>query len=50
MDKYLSVSRLSKTSFTEKFDKAVKFYDYAYHMQKATYKGLSAFYKDYGKV
>ncbi len=36
-----------RTTFNDKFDKAIKFYDFTYHMHKATYKGLSAFYKKY---
>lgn len=39
-----------KTTFNEKFDKAIKFYDFAYHVQKSTYKGLSSFYKRYSDI
>lgn len=38
---------MKKTTFTEKFDKAIRFYDHTYHIQKATYKGLNAIYKKY---
>lgn len=34
----------------EKFDKSIKFYDNTYHMQKATYKGLTAIYKKYSET
>lgn len=39
-----------KTTFNERFDKAVKFYDHTYHMHKATFKGLASFYKDYSNA
>lgn len=39
-----------KTTFTERFEKAIKFYDHNYHMHKATFKGLGNFYKNYSNV
>lgn len=39
-----------KTVFEERFDKAVKFYDYTYHMHKATFRGLSNFYRLYSNI
>lgn len=36
-----------KTTFETRFDKAIKFYDFMYHVHKSTYKGLASFYKLY---
>lgn len=33
------------TTFTDRFQKAVKFYDFVYHQHKSTFKGLNSFYK-----
>lgn len=39
-----------KTTFMERFDKAIEFYDFTYHLHKSTYKGLSSYYKLYSEV
>ena len=39
-----------KTTFAERFERAVKFYDFTYHLHKSTFKGLSQFFKDYSEI
>lgn len=46
----LIIKGMKNTTFMEKFDKSIKFYDNTYHMQKATYKGLTAIYKKYSET
>ena len=41
---------MGKTTFVERFEKTTKFYDFTYHLHKATFKGLSQFYEDYAEI
>lgn len=41
---------MGKTTFVERFEKTTKFYDFTYHLHKATFKGLSQFYQDYSEI
>jgi len=41
---------MSKTTYTDRFEKASKFYDQAYHHHKATFKGSAEFFNKYCDV
>lgn len=41
---------MSRTTFTDRFEKTQKFFDNAYHHHKATYKGLAQFFTNYADV
>lgn len=39
-----------KTTFMERLERVMKFYDFTYHVHKSTFKGLASFYEQYMDV